>query len=396
MKSQLPKSFLYDCGDPACSWEDWNEAINASIHHTSSRKKRIILSYAHNGFGNQLWQHTIAFSVASSMRSKMYIGILPESLYIDGAMPPNTFAGMDAMRLLLPDEFEFDQLPLGHPDKELCDAEPFFISDRPRDWRNQNYSAHFKSNLYDILADEKPRCIKMVGYFQNYPLCADDTRQLWTPRMFQNFTVRPGPNDISIYLRCLPRHYFFNDMTYYETILSRTKFDKVWLFQAPECPTRLSGNPARDGVVAQVVRLLVTKYNASRWIGPPGLDDTTQLLHDLAGLAQSSKLIIPVSSWAFWSGLFSNATEVHVNGPPHHSSMGASMSHYIYHLEKAKLYFGRFNTTTNDIEYELDLSKITHVPTPPPTVFGASAEDWMKEPPIHDVVNMTDSGFIFD
>lgn len=109
------------------------------------------------------------------------------------------------------------------------------------------------------------RCLKMVGYFQNYPLCAEDTRKLWTTKMFQNFTSKPGPNDLSIYLRCLPRHYHFNDMTYYETILSRTTFHKLWLFQAPECPTRLSSNPARDGLVSSVIRMLVTKYNASRF-----------------------------------------------------------------------------------------------------------------------------------
>ena len=264
MKSQIPKNFLHECGEPACSWDDWNEAVHENTKAAASKKKRIVLSYAHNGFGNQLWEHTIAFSIASSMRARLYIAILPESLFIDGAMPPNTFAGMSAMERLLPDEFEYDHLPLNAEDRQVCDNESFFLSDRPRDWRNQNYSANFKSNLYDLITDPRPRCIKMVGYFQNYPLCPQDSRALWTPIMFRNFTVKPHPDDVSIYLRCLPRHYFFNDADYYETILSRTSFRRVWLFQAPECPTRLSGNPSRDGVVAATVRMLVTKYNASR------------------------------------------------------------------------------------------------------------------------------------
>ena len=118
--------------------------------------------------------------------------------------------------------------------------------------------------MYDLMNDPNPRCLKMVGYFQNYPLCAADARQLWTTRMFANYTTTPGPNDISIYLRCLPRHYHFNDKHFYESILNHTTFDRVWLFQAPECPTRLGGDPSRDGLVAGVVRLLITKYNATR------------------------------------------------------------------------------------------------------------------------------------
>ncbi len=264
MKGHIPRNYLRECGRPSCRWDDWSQARNDSYHPAAATKPRIILSYSHNGFGNQLWEHTIAFAIAESMRAKLYIALLPESLFIDGAMPPNTYAGMSAMERLLPDEFEYEHLQPHAPERQICDKEDFYISDRPRDWRNANYSASFKSNLYDLLSDDKPRCIRMVGYFQNYPLCPSDTRRLWTPRMFQNYTFKPGNNDISIYLRCLPRHYHFNDVTYYETILSRSKFSKVWLFQAPECPTRLSSNPSKDGVVAAVVRMLITRYNASR------------------------------------------------------------------------------------------------------------------------------------
>ena len=141
-------------------------------------------------------------------------------------------------------------------------------------------------------------------------------KKLWTPKLFQNISMLPGPNDISIYLRCLPRHYHFNGKPFYENILNHTSFDNVWLFQAPECPNpnKLNENPAKDGLVASVVRLLVEKYNAKKWPSLDGTDDTALLLHDLAGLALSKKLILPVSSWAFWGGLLSNATEIHVCG----------------------------------------------------------------------------------
>jgi hypothetical protein len=72
----------------------------------------------------------------------------------------------------------------------------------------------------------------------------------------------------------------------------------------------------------------------------------------LAGLAMSKKLILPISSWAFWAGMFSNATEIHVNAPPIHPLMPHN-SQYIYHDEKNRMFFGRYNATANDIEYEI-------------------------------------------
>lgn len=372
MKSQIPRNFHSECASPTCDWDNWQEALEKSKLQVASKatssdssnstnspsvvKQRVVLSYSHNGFGNQLWEHTVAFMVAESLKARLFIAIIPDHLCFDGATPPNTYAGMNAMERLLPPEFLYDSLPLNSSYRQLCDSEPFFLSDRPRDWRNNNYTGSFKANVHNIITDPNPRCIKMLGYFQNLPLCAEDARRLWTPRMVANFTVKPGENDISIYLRCLPRHYFFNDWTYYETILNHTTFDRVWLFQAPECPTKLGDNPSKDGVVAAVVRLLVTKYKATRWPTLPGSDDTAQLLYDLAGLAQSKKLILPVSSWAYWAGLLSNATEIHVNGPPHHPIM-SSMPQYIYHLEKARKYFGRYNNVTNDIDYSMDIAK---------------------------------------
>jgi hypothetical protein len=66
---------------------------------------------------------------------------------------------------------------------------------------------------------------------------------------------------------------------------------------APECPTKLSNNPHKDGLVASVVRLLMENYNASRWPQYTGADDTIALLHDLAGLASSSKVTLCVLSF---------------------------------------------------------------------------------------------------
>jgi hypothetical protein len=130
--------------------------------------------------------------VAEAMKARLYIAILPESLCFDGVYPPHSWEGMNAMRALLPDEFEYDLLSANSSVKQLCEKESFVVMDRPRDWRNGTYANIFRSSLVDIITDPNPRCIKMIGYFQNLPLCADDARQLWTPRMKENFTVYPG------------------------------------------------------------------------------------------------------------------------------------------------------------------------------------------------------------
>lgn len=227
-KHQIGRKYFHDCGEPSCSWDDWNDALVSKL---KPEKERIVLSYGHNGFGNQLWEHSVAFMIAESLKARLMVAIIPDELSPGGIIPPNSWAGMGAMERMLPKEFQYELLPDDSPIRELCDAESFFIADRPYDWRNQNYSSNFKHNLVSLIEDSKPRCLKMVGYFQNLPLCAEDMKKLWTPRLFQNTTQLPGDNDISIYLRCLPRHYHFNGKHFYEAILNHTSFDRIWLFQ---------------------------------------------------------------------------------------------------------------------------------------------------------------------
>jgi len=228
-QSQIHRKHFKACSEPNCFWSNWHHSsktaqvlTNSSVNSSSvagsltslplsKRRDRVVLSYAHNGFGNQLWQHTVAFMIAESLRARLYIAAIPDQLAPNGVSPPNTWAGVNAMQKLLPTSFNYEILAMNASDKRLCDAESFFISDRPIDWRSKNYTSHFKSNLYELLRDNNPRCLKTLGYFQNYPICSEDLKRLWTPRMFSNFSMRPARDDISIYLRCMPRHYHFNE-----------------------------------------------------------------------------------------------------------------------------------------------------------------------------------------
>lgn len=53
----------------------------------------------------------------------------------------------------------------------------------------------------------------------------------------------------------------------------------------------------------------------------------------------------------------SNATEIHVNAPPHHQLM-SGLEQYIYHDEVKKMYFGRLSKKYQfDIDYEFILKE---------------------------------------
>jgi len=88
-----------NCGEPQCHWDEWHSTqmtrkpltnqVTPGVH------ERVVLSYSHNGFGNQLWEHTFAFMVAQSLNASLYVDVLSEELRPDGAMPQNTWQGYD-------------------------------------------------------------------------------------------------------------------------------------------------------------------------------------------------------------------------------------------------------------------------------------------------------------
>eukprot|EP01032_Pedospumella_encystans_P013095 gene13095-15097_t len=69
-KNQIPRKYFDLCGEPSCNWDDWNDA---SASKEVAKKERVVLSYGHNGFGNQLWEHSVAFMIAESLKAKLMI-----------------------------------------------------------------------------------------------------------------------------------------------------------------------------------------------------------------------------------------------------------------------------------------------------------------------------------
>ena len=166
-KSQLPRKYFNLCPPSTCDFKTWeNSALQKDIVNTSTTKQRVVLSYGHNGFGNQLWEHSTAFMIAKSLKARLLIAQVPDQICPGGVSPPNTWEGMEVMSRLLPKQYLYEELPADSYIRTLCENEPFLIADRPVDWRNRNYSAHFSSNIEDIVKDPTPRCLKFVGYFQ--------------------------------------------------------------------------------------------------------------------------------------------------------------------------------------------------------------------------------------
>ena len=58
------------------------------------------------------------------------------------------------MSTLIPSSYMYESLPSDSATRTLCESESFVVADRPIDWRNKNYTTHFRSNLQHILTDK--------------------------------------------------------------------------------------------------------------------------------------------------------------------------------------------------------------------------------------------------
>lgn len=225
------------CPELICKRNSWDAAFVTS---RPSLPHRVVLSYSASGFGNMLWMNTVAFLIAEQFDAPLLVDIEPPELYMyEGHIAPNTEPGIGTMQRVLPREMWYWNLPADDPIRRLCDSEPFVIRDRKTDFSNKTLMSSFPQQMHDLINDASPRCIKLVGFYQNLPLCNNEVKDLWAARLLAAVQTAhpddyPGENDISIYLRC-SRHYHRHSKYWYEAILNRTSFEHVWLFQSPEC-----------------------------------------------------------------------------------------------------------------------------------------------------------------
>lgn len=87
-----------------------------------------------------MWQHTIAQMVAEELDASMYIktiyGDIPGSAETYWA--PNTVVGGQTVSALLPAELFWNNLPVDHPHRVLCENKNISFYTRSKDTRERN------------------------------------------------------------------------------------------------------------------------------------------------------------------------------------------------------------------------------------------------------------------
>lgn len=139
----------------------------------------IILTYGHNGFGNQLFQYTFGYLMAKSLKATFYADTIALNYTPANMLPHNTGGGSALIDRILPHEFKYYLLPQDHEHRKLCDAEPEALGDRPHDhrmWIDDDYKKKYSKYFTDLFTDSKPRCLKIVGFFQTLPYCFDSVK----------------------------------------------------------------------------------------------------------------------------------------------------------------------------------------------------------------------------
>jgi hypothetical protein len=174
------KQMLTALGGPLCkAMEIYFGKLNCTPsdcglqkHNMSSTAKKIIVSYGHNGLGNQLWQHHFAQSVAMSTGSKLYITQIPSEYTFQSKLPPNTEIGSWVVRKALDRRFLFKSLGHDHRDRMSCLQNNFSFFDRGVDRRRIAIDIHsqqeFTQQLLRFLGSSgEVRCMVLLGFFQS-------------------------------------------------------------------------------------------------------------------------------------------------------------------------------------------------------------------------------------
>ena len=157
--------------DVDCRIDKWRQRVKPS--------RLIVLSYGHNGFGNQIFQHTFGYLTAKSLKAVFYADTIALNYTPDHRLPHNTGGGSALMDKILPNEFKYYLLPQDHDHRRICEAEPEILGDRPRDhrqWKEEDFQRKYSKYFTDLLTDTKPRCLKITGFFQYLPYCFESIK----------------------------------------------------------------------------------------------------------------------------------------------------------------------------------------------------------------------------
>jgi hypothetical protein len=182
-----------------------------------TKRRKVVLSLGHNGFGNQLFQHYFALQIALYTNSVLYLTkIEPQhSPAATHVMPPHTDESTKWMSMVSDPKMLWSSLPKDHPDRLACQRSNVTYSKRPADLRSRSSSEHrvLRILVLNFLDPEgEVECLISLGYFQNKDVCLETAHKMW-PSLVDSPTrpftprFRLQPNDLVIHLRSQPGHY---------------------------------------------------------------------------------------------------------------------------------------------------------------------------------------------
>lgn len=350
-------------------YEPWIQSTNGVLdpaHNLSmsQRKKdpKIVVSIGHNGFGNQLFQHTFAQNVAQFHGAAMYVTSM-DITSIGKRIPQNTVQGAQWATSIVDERLKWDLLPNDHFAKKTCSSKNATFHTRGVDFRSRyRNGTAIRHNLLAFLEPEGDiSCLILVGYFQNkanpclrnvrdtfkglFPVLNDRT---------EHFPLPVTPSDIVIHLRC-PKNafpgygalrcgritsYFYlhyillcTGVPYISAILNGTSWKHLYIIKPP--------GPCAGKSYQPVYKYIMSNY------GPrvQHSSNSHSGFDEFLTMTRANKFVTDKhSTFSFWAAFLSIGSEVHVDV----SSFGEAIHQdhkYIYHDEASGNYFGKRGPT---------------------------------------------------
>ena len=345
----------------------------------------VVLSIGHHGLGNQLFEHSFAYMLATSIGADIKFTTKATtiddgtriSLNKDGHTKISGEAISELIDPSLRDKYIYkpdykNGICEENNDKNNIVLYPF----------GPKASAESLQKIITNPDKSKPQCIKLLGYLQymspmrNPFYCVDALAELWpiqrfAPQISDVGITAPSGQDVAIYLRCAFYHYVFDDVKYYENILNHTTYERVWLFQSPDCLHVMHKKHFFERY-EKVYNLLTKTYNATVWTTGKSTDnedgnndgnEVNRILTDFGGLCSAGTLILPYSTWSYWAGLLCGRNKnsrydghpktMHMHLEKHSPLMVPDNDRvrYIYHDIDNNNWFGSYNNSTQNVRF---------------------------------------------
>jgi hypothetical protein len=197
------------------STQSQSKSYSSKKRSAPDRRRKVVLSVGHNGFGNQLFQHYFALQIALQTNSVLYLTKIDIQQSTTKFLPPHTDESEEWISLVSDPKMLWSSLPENHPDRMACSRRNVSYSKRPADARRRS-STQQKVLDIEVLSFLDPEgeveCLISLGYFQNNDICLETAHKMW-PSLVDSPTrpfsprIQLEPEDLVLHIRSQPGHY---------------------------------------------------------------------------------------------------------------------------------------------------------------------------------------------